>query len=363
MSLLRDIEWEPCLLEPRPDPELSDRLKKRFGRVSPSTHYFAPCAELSESIAALNGLLLVRVNVDQDLLDKVGVVVSQDNSCRYCYAIQRAMMFAVGVSDEKLRRLAHEVHTGDLTDRERAAIEFTRRVSRANPLPRRDEARRLEDAGFTDMQVKEIASIVAINVFFNRLSTLPALPPGRMEALPDRWYVKLARPLLGRFIEGMRRPMNPTKLDSSEVEGPFSTVVLATNGLPLARELRRLIDVLLSDGALSRRSKALVFAVVGRALGCEYSVEEGTRIAIESGMNPGSIDEALDHLVSEELSEKEKQVLGLARETVWYQPAPIQRRARQVRDELTTPEFIECIVAASTANMVCRLGAVAVDRP
>ncbi len=363
MSLLREIEWEPCLLESRPDPELSARLRKRFGRVSPSTHYFAPCPDLSESIAALNRLLLIRVSVDQPLIDKVGVVVSQDNSCRYCYAVQRAMMIAVGVSEEKLRKLAQEVHTGDLSRSEKAALEFTRRVSRANPLPQRSDAVRLEQAGFTETQVRELAGVIAVNVFFNRLSTLPALPPGRMEALPDRWFVKLLRPLLGYYVERMYRSMTPKLLSAEEMEGPFSPVVQAMNGLPLARELRALIDTLLVDDALPKRTKALVFAIVGRALGCENSVVEGTRVAVEAGLDPSSVEQTLNHFVSDELSETEMQVLRLSRETVWYQPASMQRRARQVRDELTTPQFIECIVAASTANMVCRLCSVVLDQP
>jgi hypothetical protein len=49
----------------------------------------------------------------------------------------------------------------------------------------------------------------------------------------------------------------------------------------------------------------------------------------------------------------------LARETVWYQAAQIQRRAREVQEALSAPQFLELIVVAALANAVCRLGIVA----
>lgn len=362
MSLLREVEWEPCLLEPRPDPVLVGRLRQRHGRIPAAVEYFTSCPELSDSLVALNHLLLTRVELDRELLDLVGMVVSQDNSCRYCYAEQRAMMIAMGYSEEKLRGLAQEVLAGDLAPAQRAALEFARRLSRSNPLPGRADAENLERVGFSARQVKELASAVALTVLLNRVSTVFALPPQPMEELPDRWFARLFRPLLGLYVDWQHHHAAAVPLPASEMVGPYSEVIEALDGLPLAPVLRVFLDRLLADGALPARTKGLAFAVVGRALACPHSVREGTRVAEQGGLAPAVVAEALEHLRSEALDEVDNQVLRLARETVWYRPASIQRRARQLREGLSVEQFIECVMAASAANMVCRLGAVIVAR-
>jgi hypothetical protein len=50
-----------------------------------------------------------------------------------------------------------------------------------------------------------------------------------------------------------------------------------------------------------------------------------------------------------------------ARETVWYEPAVIQRRARALRDGLDSAQLLEAIGVAALANGLCRMAAVAMD--
>ena len=44
---------------------------------------------------------------EADLAGRVGLVVSQDNSCRYCYAGARALLNLMGVDDQRIRKLEH----------------------------------------------------------------------------------------------------------------------------------------------------------------------------------------------------------------------------------------------------------------
>jgi hypothetical protein len=48
-------------------------------------------------------------------------------------------------------------------------------------------------------------------------------------------------------------------------------------------------------------------------------------------------------------------LVSFARETLWYQPAPLQRRARRLLDHLSEEQLLEGIGLASVANAVCRL--------
>jgi AhpD family alkylhydroperoxidase len=358
---MREVEWEACLLEPRRDPDLERRVRRRFGRVGGALAYFSACPWLSENLAALNAQLRTTVRLDHQLTDMAGVVVSHDNACRYCYAATRAYLRLLGYSEERIRALEQELLTAEFRPAERAALDYARRVSRANPLPTLADAEPLRAAGFDNLAIKELAGFVALTVFYNRLSTLAALPPHHLESLPDRWYMRLFRPILTPFVERFRRHAADTRLRDDQRCGPFAPVVCALDGLPLAGELRAFLDVLWASNVLPVRAKALVFGVVAKGLGCAASEREATRLAVEAGMPRADVAHALAHLTSPALAPIEAIALPFARETIWYQPAAIQRRSRAVRDALPRTEYVELLVTAAAANMVCRLCPAVVD--
>jgi len=363
MASTRDIVWETCLLEPRRDPEIERRVRRRFGRISPGIAYFADCPWLSEPLAALNAQLMTRVHLDHDLADMAGVIVSHDNACRYCYAATRALLRLLGYPEERIRTLEQDLLTADFSPMERAAFEYARRVSRANPLPSPADLDRLRAAGFDDAAARELAAYVALTIFHNRLSTLAALPPQHFEALPDRWYMRLLRPVAAPFVKRMRRKVPATPLRDDQRQGPFAPVICAIDGLPLAGVLRSLLDTLWASDILPVRSKALMFGVVARGLGCAASENEATRLALQAGLAPEAIAQALKHLGGPDLDAVESLALPFVRETIWYQPDAIQRRSRMMRDALPRPQYVELLVTAAAANMICRLCSAVVARP
>ena len=83
-----------------------------------------------------------------------------------------------------------------------------------------------------------IAGKGGLYVFFNRLTTLVALPPYRFEQLPDRWYFRIFRPLLAHSLRRSIRTARPEPLKPDERQGIFSRVVVGLDGLPLAPALR-----------------------------------------------------------------------------------------------------------------------------
>jgi alkylhydroperoxidase family enzyme len=352
---MRDVEWEACLLEPRVDPELERRFRRETGRPPGGVRYLIGVPWLTETLIFFSAHLETRVALDPELADLAGAVVSQDNSCRYCFANIRAFLQVIGMSKGRISRLEENLVTAEFDARSRAALEFSRRVSRSDPLPSGADLQALRDAGFDELEIAELAGAVGLHLFFNRLSTIPALPPYEMESMPERWNFRILRPWIAFRLRAVRRraPLDP--LRPEERSGPFSPVPLALDGLPMARHLRRSIDGMWDSKLLSRRAKALVFAVVARALGCGYSEQEAIRLLCDEGLEPEQIDDILAHLGSPVLDPVEKIIAPFARETVWYQPAQIQRRGREVMNELTREQFLELIAVAALANLVCRL--------
>lgn len=362
MASILEVEWGSCLLERRPDSAVEKQIRRSSGHVPGAIAYFTPVPWMVHATAVLNARLLTRTYLDHDLADLVGLVVSQDSSCRFCFAATRGLLLVLGYPRSRIAQLEQGLIAADLPPPQRTALEFARRLARANPPPSPADIEPLRRAGFDDKLIRELAGLTALHVFFTRVSTLPALPPYLMEQLPDRWPVRLLRPLIDPWMRRLRRRGPAEHLQDAEKEGIYSSIVLALDGLPLARELRRALDNMWQSTILPRRAKALVFAVVARALGCGPSEREAVRLALKEGLPSDQVDVVLAHLAAPALDDVERLIVPFARETVWYQTPQIQRRARDLSTHLTKEQFIELTGVAGLANAVCRLASVLATR-
>jgi alkylhydroperoxidase family enzyme len=362
MAALDGVEWGTCVLEPSHNPESERFLRDTYGRmVPPGARYFLDSPWVTRACAALGIEQVPLLHVSGDLSQMISLVVSQDNSCRYCYTATRSVMRILGFPEARIRRLEEDFLSADVRPADRAALEFARRVSRAAPLAAQRDVQALLDAGCPSDAVKEIAFFAADNVFFNRISTLPALPPEEMD-FADRWSVKLMRPLLARKLRG-RRAAEPIFLTPAQRQGAFAACVNALDGLPGAPRLRGVLDDAWGASTLSRRTKALIFAVVARGIGSSPCEQEACRLLEAEGMSPASIEPALAHLSGPTLDPIDSAAAGLARESIWFRPAQIQRQMRSIRSLFSNQQFVELIGLAALANMLCRLGVASLIAP
>ena len=359
MPALDSVEWESCLLEPLSDPVAEKAMRKAIGMVPDGYRYFFDSGWWPEALIALSTNTLPLLHVSSDLADAVALVVSQDSACRYCFNITRGMLGILGYSEARIRRLEDNLLAADFEPTDRAALQFARRVSRSAPVVTAADAAPFRTLGWSDAAVAELAAVVAVNIFFNRASTLPALPYEEAAKVFNRTWMRLTAPVLRRFMRPPRaRQAQP--LDAAARQGPFAPIVNALDGLPVAPRLRAVLDACLRESALGPRATALVFAVIGRGLGCPLSEQEGRRMLRTDGMSDADIDAALTHLDAPVLTPLERAAATLARDSIWPQPAPLQRQARAIRSLFSRRQFIDLIGVASLANACCRL-AVAVD--
>ena len=100
-----------------------------------------------------------------------------------------------------------------------------------------------------------------------------------------------------------------------------------------------------------------MIAVIARGLGCEVCPPEVSEDLEKEGLKESSIAQVLNHLDTPELDPIERLLVPFARETIWFEPAQLQRRARMLRDRLPVPQLLEAIGMASLANGLCRMGA------
>jgi AhpD family alkylhydroperoxidase len=361
MAGLQDVEWEKCFVEAQADPRLEREVKKAIGFSMPVVRYFTAVPWVVQSMAVLHPSRCPPVFASFTLAELIALVVSQDNSCRFCYATTRMTMRLMGTSDERIQELEHDLSAAPLSPAEKAALDFARRVSRANPRACRDDWQVLRQAGLQDLAVKEVAFLAAVNVFFNRAMTLPAVPVETVEELPERWFFRLARPFVGRMVRSRQRP-GELVAKPVEADGPFAYLVRGLDRLPGARGLHAALQGAWGETVLSRRTKAMVFAVVARGLDCPLSEREAARLLVEEGLTPDDVEEVLTRLASPKLDEAESLIVPFARETIWYRPIQIQRRGRELRERLSNDQFVELVGVAALANTVCRMSVI-VDPP
>jgi AhpD family alkylhydroperoxidase len=353
-AVLSDAGWGECLVPEVPvPPALGAEVRRALGAVPGWLPRFAPCPWLVRATTALVGKPLAYAPLP--LCDLVAIVVSQDNSCRYCYGVQRAILRIYGYRDEQLDRLLRDFHVADLPPAERAALDFARRVTRADPRPGRAEFEAVVRAGMSREAVAEVAAVAAAGAFTNRVSTLLALPPESLERVVANPMFGLVRPLIAwRLKPRPVRPMPPPAPN----DGPCAPVVAALGRSPVAHVLRRVVDEAWASPILPQRTKALVLAVIGRTLGCATGEAEARAFLAADGLPPGALDEVLATLHSPALDAREARLVPFARETVRYQPAAIQDRCRDVLRGFTPEETLESVGVLALANAMCRLSVV-----
>lgn len=355
MTAIQEVEWEECCLEPQRNPELERSIRAEVGFVPPLVRYLAPAAWVPRSIIRFDRASRRLAYLTGRFADLLALVVSRDNSCRYCFAATRFLLRINGMPEERIRSLEQDLLTADLSERERAGLEFARRLSRANPMPQRRELDGLEAEGWTPGEIVEIAGGAAIIGLANRVSTFIAAPPARFETLPDRLLVRWLAPLLRRILPH-HGAGQPVALDPETLKGPFAYAVRALDGSPAAPALRDMLDEAWSSPHLTPRTKALVCAVVARGLGDAPSEHEAAQLLQAQGFGADDLEEVLGHLSSPRLDAIEALAVPFARETIWYRPAPIQRRVRALGEKLEPAQLVELIGIAAVANVLSRLG-------
>jgi len=344
--------WGECLVPAvTVDPEVASSVRRRMGASPDWLTRIAPLPWLVDATCTLVGKPFAYVR--PELADMISLVVSQDNSCRYCYGIQRTIMRILGYPDEQVERMLRDLHLADVPAAERTALDFARRVSRANPRPTRADFDAVVRAGLPPLAVAEVAAIAAAASFTNRMATLLALPPDPLEAASRTMVFRLMRPIIAWRMRP--RPKVPIPAPRPN-DGPCARLIAALGDSPAASALRHIIDAAWTSDVLPRRTKALMFAVVARAMGCAYGEQEARRFI--DGLSAADVEEVLSTLGSPRLDARERRLVPFARETVRYQPATIQARFREVCRDFTPAEILETAGIVGLANGSCRLSVV-----
>lgn len=360
MGLLLDqIEWGEPVLPVAVDAAWEAELKRRGAPVFEIDRRVAASHWLREAAYGLSSY--VPTQLPQRLLQIGAMVTAQENACRYCYGANRAYLKILGYRESFIQRIELDLHLAELDPKERAFIGFCRTLARSRPRPANAARRALVGSGFTEPQIAEMAFVIAMGCFYNRVSTMIALPPEaafeRLANGPLGRLIGLAAPLTRRIIAARRRaaPRQDPPDAATLARNRFGAVLVPLAGLPAASVMRDALDGAFASPLLSDAAKALMFAVVARALACAHCAGEAARLSREAGMDDVEVETALATLQCDRLRADESALLSWTRETVSYDTPAMQRKTRALAADLAAPVLLEAIGVASLANATVRV--------
>lgn len=356
-QLLDEIQWGESILPPVTDPAWEREIKRRGGRVGEIDRRVAPNAWLREVCLAMS--TYHASEVPDRLLNIGALVTAQENSCRYCYGATRAYLKIMGYPESFIRRIERDVHMAELDDMERAGIAFCRNLARSRPRPARADRDVLISLGYSALAVHEMALMISLGCFYNRIGILIACPPERgFERMANGFIGHLMR-LLGpvmRALPAWHHPQSVNLMDATALaNGAFGPIVATLVGLPGAAMLKGALDGAFASTVLPRHIKALMFAVVARTLGCQHSEVEARRLLQSEDLDEAEIESTLATLDSKALAPHEIRLLSWVRDTVHYQTGALQNQTRALAADIGNAAALEAIGVAALANATVRL--------
>ena len=160
-----------------------------------------------------------------------------------------------------------------------------------------------------------------------------------------------------RLVEFVRRAKKPNETIDAEAlsAGPFGAVVAALVGLGVAGNFKAALESAFTSPVLARGTKALMFAIVARTLGCSRCEHEACKLLLAEGFEAAAIDSAMATLTSDRIPRDEVPLLSWVRDTVHYQTADIQDKTRALTVDIGPTAALEAIGIAAMANATVRL--------
>lgn len=347
-------EWGTPLVEPKSDPDVERKFRRRIGMVSGAVPYVVPHPWLYRPFLFLSEPALA--HLDEEYASAISFIIARDNSCRFCYSAFRTLLRLSNYSSSDLEDLETHFAAQDFRRGEEWGLRLAVRLSRAGTV--REALDRLRALDYSDTAIREIAGISVLNLASNRIGTLLSIPVGSFEEMAEQWYLRpwrsVAVPLF-RLTKSWRSRRVP--LDATMVEGPLSPWVGQLRGTPVGTVVQEFVDRWLNeDRPLSAQTKLLMLGVVSRGVAAhDLEAHVHSRLQDVHGLEATVIDDALNHLGGAALSDQTQSLLQLARASIRYDFGPIKRMAYDCTKGLRRDETLEAVASVSLANAIARL--------
>lgn len=126
-----------------------------------------------------NDLMLAESGLSKLEREMIAVAVSSINQCVYCLTAHGAALRHLSGDPVLAETIAQNWRSADLPPRQRAMLEFASMLTEAPAIASEDDRQALREAGFSDRDIWDIASVAAFFNMSNRLASAVDMRPNR----------------------------------------------------------------------------------------------------------------------------------------------------------------------------------------
>lgn len=124
-----------------------------------------------------NDLMLGPSGLSKLEREMIAVVVSSINHCFYCLTAHGAAVRSLSNEPEKGELMVMNYRAADLTDRERAILDFAAFLTEHPAKMEEEHRQKLRDVGLNDRDIWDVASVVGFFNMSNRVASATEMQP------------------------------------------------------------------------------------------------------------------------------------------------------------------------------------------
>ena len=166
-----------------PTPETAayfDKCREKIGFVpNVLAAYAFDNAKLSAFSTFYNDLMLAPSGLSKLEREMIAVVVSAENKCFYCLTAHGAAVRQLSGDPVLGEQLVMNYRTADLSDRQRAMLDFAVLMTNHSHEIEEDDRDMLRDVGFSDRDIWDIAAVASFYNMSNRMASAVDMRPNR----------------------------------------------------------------------------------------------------------------------------------------------------------------------------------------
>lgn len=182
---LKDMNANPTALdlpmvEPLPDEtrKYFDLCREKLGLVPNVLRAYAfDIAKLNAFTAFYNDLMLGDSGLSKLEREMIAVVVSSLNRCWYCQVAHGAAVRQLSGNPVLGEALVMNWRVAPLSGRQRAMLEFAEKLTLSSHRIEEGDRQALRDAGFSDRDIWDIASVTGFFNMTNRIASATGMQP------------------------------------------------------------------------------------------------------------------------------------------------------------------------------------------
>ncbi len=139
--------------------------------------YAFDIGKLDAFAALYNDLMLGQSGLSKLEREMIAVVVSSINRCWYCQVAHGAAVRELSGDPALGEAMVMNWRAAALTERQRAMLRFTEKVTEASARIEETDRQALRDAGFGDRDIWDIASVAGFFAMSNRVASATGMQP------------------------------------------------------------------------------------------------------------------------------------------------------------------------------------------